>query len=198
MCCKGRFNHEASLNPRRVLLRDCAAQAWRNGGGVTHELLAWPRGQDWLLRVSVATIDRSGPFSPFPGVQRWFTVLDGAGVMLDLAAGATPLTVGSEPVHFEGEQAPVCKLLHGPTRDLNLMSRRDAGLACMRRLVPGSVINGATHWRGVYAAGALTLEINGDACPLEAGTLLWSDDPAPATWAALACPGTAWWLTLTP
>ena len=57
---------------------------WRNGGGVTRELLTWPplSGDDWAVRVSVATIDKDGPFSAFPGIQRWFAVLDGAGVQL--------------------------------------------------------------------------------------------------------------------
>ena len=43
-----------------------AAVPWRNGGGVTRELLAWPDPRDWLLRVSVAEISASGPFSQLP------------------------------------------------------------------------------------------------------------------------------------
>ena len=35
------------------------------------------RGDDWTLRISVADIDADGPFSPFPGITRWFAVLDG-------------------------------------------------------------------------------------------------------------------------
>jgi environmental stress-induced protein Ves len=35
-----------------------------------------------VLRISVAEITRDGPFSAFAGVQRWFAVLEGAGVML--------------------------------------------------------------------------------------------------------------------
>ena len=33
------------------------ATPWRNGGGVTRELLAWPHGADWRVRISVAEID---------------------------------------------------------------------------------------------------------------------------------------------
>ena len=46
------------------------AQAWRNGGGVTRELLTWPAAQAWALRISVADIERDGPFSAFPGIER--------------------------------------------------------------------------------------------------------------------------------
>ena len=64
-------------------------QPWRNGGGVTRELLAWPDGGDWRVRVSVADIDADGPFSAFPGVERWFAVLEGAGVALRSPAPST-------------------------------------------------------------------------------------------------------------
>ena len=38
-------------------LAGAAAQPWRNGGGITRELLAWPVASDqWALRVSVAQI----------------------------------------------------------------------------------------------------------------------------------------------
>ena len=52
---------------------------WKNGGGVTRELLRLPAGSgdDWTLRISVADIAADGPFSPFPGITRWFAVLTG-------------------------------------------------------------------------------------------------------------------------
>lgn len=56
-------------------------QPWRNGGGTTRELLAWPRGAaEWQLRISVADITRDGAFSRFDGIDRGFAVVDGAGV----------------------------------------------------------------------------------------------------------------------
>ena len=33
-----------------------APQAWRNGGGQTRELIAWPAGADWRVRISRADI----------------------------------------------------------------------------------------------------------------------------------------------
>lgn len=32
------------------------AAPWRNGGGATRELLAWPYAEDWRVRISVALI----------------------------------------------------------------------------------------------------------------------------------------------
>ena len=76
-----------------VALADVAPSAWKNGGGTTRELLAWPSPADWVFRLSVAEVQADGPFSSFAGVQRWFAVLSGAGVRLRLgaAAGALPL-----------------------------------------------------------------------------------------------------------
>ncbi len=156
-----------------VSLSNCPFVPWRNGGGRTRELLAWPTASDWLVRVSVAEIEADGPFSPFPGIDRCFAVLEGAGVELALPAGVAQLGPESDALAFAGEDAPGCRLLAGPTRDLNLMARRDAGRITMRR-APGR--RAAARWRGLFAID----------------TLWWTDDPAEA-WPSH---GGGWWLSL--
>jgi environmental stress-induced protein Ves len=174
----------------RAALADVAAQPWKNGGGVTRELLAWPRAGDWLVRVSVADIEANGPFSPYPGVQRWFTVLEGMGVRLEFAGSASILTPEQPPLAFDGADAPFCELLAGPTRDLNLMVRGPAP-ARLARALPGSRLDGALRWRGLYTAAAARL--NGTDLP--PGTLAWSDDGHDGAWLLEAGPR-AWWLSL--
>jgi uncharacterized protein len=112
--------------PTVVRVADIAPVPWRNGGGTTRELLAWPDPQDWLLRVSVADIHASGPFSAYPGIDRWFAVLDGGAVCLD-TAGTEPLelTALRPSLHaFSGDLATHCMALGPATRDFNLMARR--------------------------------------------------------------------------
>ena len=111
-----------------VTLDDVAAQPWRNGGGVTRELLRWPDADDWTLRLSVADIDREGPFSAFPGVRRWIVALTGLGMELGDPFNFR-IEPGMPPYRFQGEYAPMCTLIDGPTRDLNLMinDRRASG-----------------------------------------------------------------------
>src|SRR5579871_5567956 len=71
--------------PTIVRATETPAQPWRNGGGRTSELLTRPMGaRDWRLRISLAEVDRDGPFSAFPGIERWFTVIDGTGVRLTM------------------------------------------------------------------------------------------------------------------
>jgi len=100
---------------------DVAPVPWKNGGGLARDLLFWPTPGDWQVRISLADIAADGPFSAYPGVRRWFAVVEGAGVALDFEGGARTQREGDEPLAFDGGDAPVCRLLAGPTRDLNLM-----------------------------------------------------------------------------
>lgn len=105
----------------RVRLEDVKPVPWRNGGGVTRELLAWPDGAHWKLRMSVAEVAQDGPFSRFDGVERWFAVLAGAGVRLRLDGATHELTTGSAPFRFDGGATTDCAPVAGPTQDFNLM-----------------------------------------------------------------------------
>lgn len=117
-----------------ILLAEVSASPWRNGGGVTRELLAWPDAQNWHWRLSVAEVASNGSFSRFDGVQRWFAVLGGAGVQLQLPGQTHVLTVDSAPLCFDGAVPVDCQLLNGATQDFNLMLRRDRASATMQRL----------------------------------------------------------------
>lgn len=117
-----------------ISLANVPASPWRNGGGVTRELLAWPAAQDWHWRLSVAEVASNGPFSRFDGVQRWFAVLGGAGVQLQLPEQTHELTVASAPLCFDGAVPVDCQLLDGTTQDFNLMLRRERANGQMQRL----------------------------------------------------------------
>ena len=176
-----------------------APQPWRNGGGVTRELLAWPADGPWLARISVADITRDGDFSAFSGVVRWFAVIEGAGVELDFASGRQPLTICSDPCRFDGEAAPACRLLAGPTRDLNLMAQRAGGRSLMQRVQPGVAWHSGAELRAVFTAGPMGLQVGqGAETTLAAGSLAWDDSGDASPWRA-ALPADAppaWWLSL--
>ncbi len=176
--------------------------AWKNGGGLTRDLLRWPPrvGRDrWQLRISVAEVARSGPFSAYPGVARWFCVLQGEGVRLTLAGNEQTLTPDSPPLHFDGAAAPGCTLLGSPTLDLNFMARQDAGRAEMSRAVPGIAWSSGAQFRAVYARDTVTLRA-GRAPPrtLRAGTLAFDDAAHGETWQLTGDGALAWWLSFEP
>ena len=115
-----------------VRLADVTARPWRNGGGVTRELVAWPPQGEWQWRMSVAEVETSGPFSRFEGVQRWFAVLRGAGVALDIDGEYHTLSPSSAPLSFDGAALTKCTLLAGATQDFNLMVRGTGARAAAR------------------------------------------------------------------
>lgn len=112
------------MNWHEVRLGEVFPTPWRNGGGTTRELLAWPHKEDWAVRVSVAEIAQGGPFSTYPGVMRWLAVLSGEGVRLN----GKHLDRASDPLRFDGAVAVDCELVQGPTEDFNLMLRGRGGL----------------------------------------------------------------------
>jgi environmental stress-induced protein Ves len=99
------------------------ATPWKNGGGITHEVMRVPaQGDTFRWRVSVADIDAPGPFSNFAGHHRMMVLLRGAGVRLRFA-GREPIDLGAigDFAEFDGGLATSCELLGGPCTDLNLM-----------------------------------------------------------------------------
>jgi uncharacterized protein len=98
---------------------------WKNGGGVTHEIARSDEGGEPDWRISLATIDRDGPFSDFAGYDRSIVPLDGAGFELSFDDGrVVVLDRTGVPFRFAGEKKVQCRLLGGRSRDLNAMTLR--------------------------------------------------------------------------
>lgn len=175
-----------------------APQPWKNGGGQTCELAVWPPGGPWSLRVSVADIRSSGPFSAFHGVERWFNVLEGDGVLLRFPHRRLLLDPSSQPVHFEGSEAPFCDLLGSPTRDLNLMVRHDAGRGLMQPVQSDEEWCSNAPWRAVFTTMPTLLQINDtDAARVPAWSLAFSAHATHQRW-RLCGEARAWWLAFEP
>lgn len=109
---------------------DYRRMPWKNGGGETVEIAVFPHDAsvetfDW--RISMAGVKEDGPFSIFPGVDRTLSVLEGTGIDLTIdGRGATRLTQQSAPLAFPADAPTMARLVDGPIRDLNVMSRRGA------------------------------------------------------------------------
>lgn len=120
------------MNWHEIRLEEVFPTPWRNGGGSTRELLTWPHKDEWSARVSIAQIAQAGPFSAYPGVTRWFSVLSGEGVTLRVDGQERELDRQSDPLRFDGSAAVDCTLAGGATEDFNLMLRGREG--SLRRL----------------------------------------------------------------
>jgi environmental stress-induced protein Ves len=105
-------------------------QPWKNGGGFARELAA---GDGW--RISLAEVERDGPFSVYDGVTRHSVVVSGAGLRLQ-ERGETVDLAPFEPATYEGGRAWQATLRNGRVQVLNVMAdagrwsvRMSAGLA---------------------------------------------------------------------
>ena len=174
-----------------VRLADVVPTPWKNGGGTTRELVAWPDAEHWIWRMSVAEVAQSGPFSRFDGVQRWFAVLGGAGVTLTHNGTCHPLNVESTPFCFDGGGLTHCELVDGATQDFNLMVRvagdfRNAGEArqvgavgSMARVSGSASVNFNTLSNtikivAVYAISSwVNVRFNGEKAGFEPHSLFW-------------------------
>ncbi|MFN0184054.1 MAG: HutD family protein [Aquabacterium sp.] len=171
------------MSPNIITIDQVASTPWLNGGGSTRELVTWPAPDDWSLRISVAEISRDGPFSAYPGVQRWFAVLDGAGVRLRLPDRMVKLTPDNPPLEFDGAATPGCALLEGPTRDLNLMLKADRAEGRMSVVQPGIAHVEASRLRAVFTCDDARLQIDGEpAITLPAMSLAWTPQGARQSW----------------
>lgn len=99
---------------------------WKNGGGVTQDVLLLPDGathEDFDIRISLAPIVEEGPFSSFPGIDRHITRLSRAPLSLAFAQETRPLA-RLEPLYFDSVLQPRSVLTEGPTEVINVMTRR--------------------------------------------------------------------------
>ena len=155
---------------------DYIRQPWKNGKGMTTELLHLrdPAGAT-LFRLSRASVVEDGPFSLFPGIERNLTVLTGPGFRLTgpgLNLRCDPLV----PVAFPGDVAVAASETNGqPSDDFNVMTARRLPLPQVSVVQDG----------GLDGAGPLALYALGpcrvDGEPVAPGELVLTDGPASLT-----------------
>ncbi|MDX8499745.1 HutD family protein [Mesorhizobium sp. VK4C] len=111
---------------------------WKNGGGTTTEIAVSPHSaglDDFDWRISMARVETSGPFSSFAGIDRTLSVLEGEGIVLEIAGRpASRLTAASAPLSFPGDVPTGAALIGGPITDLNVMTRRSRMTHTVERL----------------------------------------------------------------
>ena len=116
------------MNELNVLrAADYPRMPWKNGGGSTEEITRDAgEGLDGFgWRLSIADIGESGGFSRFDGYQRIISVLQGAGMNLNVDGQSTRALLPFDAFAFKGESVVSCTLIDGPIRDFNLIYAPD-------------------------------------------------------------------------
>ena len=118
---------------------DYPSRPWKNGGGTTRDILVSPAGaslEDFDWRLSLAQVDRDGPFSRFDRVDRTLVLLSGAMTLHEPERSI--VLVRDEPVEFPGERAIDATLDGDSTLDFNVMTRRGRASHTVRREIFGT------------------------------------------------------------
>ncbi|MEO6836346.1 MAG: HutD family protein [Candidatus Tumulicola sp.] len=157
--------------------------AWKNGTGTTDEIAASSAIEPgW--RLSLATIDRDGPFSDFTGYDRTIVPIQGNGIELTFdEVDAVLLERRFQAFGFRGERRTWCRILGGPVRDFNVMTRRAAfsHVVDVRPVTEAVTVEpdrlGFVHLLRGSVAGART----GDTIRIGAGGLFATPDAAAGT-----------------
>lgn len=121
-----------------------AKQPWKNGLGISQIVAQSPRDAgfdalDWQL--SSTGIAADCPFSSLPGLDRQFTLIEGAGVELSCAEPGIVQRIDKPhiPFAFRGDWRTHCRLLAGPVQVFNVMTRRGSCSARVEILPAGGV-----------------------------------------------------------
>lgn len=128
----------------RVIRSDALVRVpWKNGGGTTAEVAAFPPGAGFGTfgwRISMADVATDGPFSAFPGIDRTLIVVEGNGIELDVDGVPYRLDGPAARLSFSGDDPTVAHLLAGSIRDLNIMTRRGQFSHRTRTLKAGTAL----------------------------------------------------------
>jgi uncharacterized protein len=210
--------------PQIISLQSIKPVPWKNGGGVTRELLIQPyaaasagsNAAPWAYRISVATIDRDGPFSVFSQIERWFTVIKGEPLQLTIDGVMRLVSITDPAFMFKGDVTIDCRLTRGPTQDLNLMvhhsisqaghagfmAQVSAGIPWLPRVqlnhLDGDVkaglysdVAGVLRWRSVKSSILSELSVKSE-------ELIWFDFAPRELWFEPAAAQTisGWWMSV--
>jgi environmental stress-induced protein Ves len=162
---------------------------WKNGRGTTLELATDAPASDpeaWMWRLSIADVPERGPFSRWPGIDRWIACLVGNGLRLHRGRRIDEAPREGEALAFAGEDEVTGEPLADGVRDINLMLRRDGRRGRLRVVrEQGGRADGAVVILHAFAAtAAVSVGIGPDTVRLEpgatlvaTGSLAWSGRP---------------------
>jgi uncharacterized protein len=154
---------------------------WKNGLGMTREVAnAHGTNGTMLWRISLATVDRDGPFSDFAGYKRIIMLLEGKGMTLDFGVhGSAVMDTPFVPVAFDGAWPTSATLHDGPTRDLNVVTSAERASGAVALLEPAKATADLAPSHGVTVLyvlrGTAEARVGGERWAMAAGEALRLD-----------------------
>ncbi len=156
-------------------------QRWANGNGRTTELAVDAAHEPWRWRISMAQLTGDAAFSAMSGVRRQFAPLDASMELLFPSTLDPQLIHRLETVHFDGSDAPICRMKDAPGRAINLMLRGDTQGTLLARPLQGHMLlptRPAVRWFIYLLAGQAELTCGATSGTLHAGSAVWAMPPS--------------------
>lgn len=140
---------------------------WRNGGGSTREIVRIGPESGYAWRASLAQVDASGPFSPFPGYRRWSCLVDGGPLSLHWEDGRQLDLAPRLRAHaYPGAPAPQGRLDGEFALVFNLIAAEHlTEVQLLPRTLVGSMVffdQARTDWLVYLLGGEASLRIGDD------------------------------------
>lgn len=106
-----------------------AMMPWKNGRGFTSEIAIFPTQStlsenNFSWRLSSAEVAENGPFSGFPGCDRYLAIIEGLGLKLQFE-NESKLIDQNSFIQFSGEEKVFSELINGKIKDLNLIVKKN-------------------------------------------------------------------------
>lgn len=111
---------------RHLKNTDYRSMPWKNGLGVTTEILIYPavsslENFDW--RLSTAEITSDAVFSLYPGYDRYLAIIEGKGINLTVDEKISAIEL-NHIIKFSGSSSVSSNLIDGTVRDINLIYKQ--------------------------------------------------------------------------
>jgi len=101
---------------------------WKNGLGETTELAINDNASldDFIWRISIASVINDGVFSDFSGYERNLVLIKGEGISLQYDGKSTDILENTLDIaSFNGSSETLGRLLDGPIKDFNVITAQD-------------------------------------------------------------------------
>jgi len=129
---------------------------WKNGKGVTIELLRIEDDQGMVLRISQARVVVPGEFSNFSGLERHLVLIQGSGIRLSHQSNSLikrhELSQLLDIAKFDGADVTSAKLINGAITDLNIMTRARDHQAQVTAIHSSAALHNAVASQGYFYA----------------------------------------------
>lgn len=110
---------------------------WKNGKGTTRQIIRYPEDStldNFLFRVSIASITETGAFSSYPKINRSLAVLEGSDLELNLNDTIIHFIPQNTIIHFDGIDKANVTTCPNAVLDFGVMSRQGLAIHTLKKI----------------------------------------------------------------